>query len=106
MLGETSFTSIVEALTPLIMVAAIGATLAILFPRLRPLIIAFAIVFTAPLIYILLSLLPIDPLVRIALQLIAFIIFFFLGLYITLREYYKRIRASRERQETYLPIQT
>lgn len=96
MLGETSFTSIVEALTPLIMVAAIGATLAILFPRLRPLIIAFVIAFTAPLIYILLSLLPIDPLIRIALQLTAFTIFFFLGLYLILREYYRRIRMSRE----------
>ena len=88
-----------EDLIALVALILLAAVLMHLFERLRPLILALLLAYLAFPIYWFIATLEIDPLIRIALQILAFVAMYGAVLYMVLSYLYKvRARAYAARR--------
>jgi positive regulator of sigma E activity len=86
----------IDIIVFLLILVSIAIVISIIFPNLRPLIAGLIIVYLSLPIYLFIATLPIDSRLRIALQLIAFSFLIFIALYVTLKEYRRRIRIPQK----------
>jgi 4-hydroxybenzoate polyprenyltransferase len=79
----------------LLIVALVALLICIYFPQYRALVVGFlAILFSLPL-YVIISILPLDPTLRVFLQIAAYAVLLFMTFYYIVKEYEKvrRVRA-------------
>jgi SNF family Na+-dependent transporter len=79
----------------LLIIVLVALLICIYLPQSRPLLVGFLVILFSLPLYVIISILPLDPALRVILQVAVYAILLFITFFYVIREYEKRVRRVR-----------
>jgi SNF family Na+-dependent transporter len=79
----------------LLIIVLVALLICIYLPQYRALIVGFLVILFSLPLYVIISILPLDPILRVILQVAVYAILLFITFFYVIREYEKRVRRVR-----------